>query len=102
MGKALIKFEDGKIVAGIDSNEDGQNSITFKLSVGEAVQEGLAALKKGEEKSVALEVKKVKLLFIDGKIKITVDTDQDGDALLEVEVDLAESFDEVTSLVFKD
>ena len=100
MSKASIKFEDGKLVAGLDMNEDGQNSISIKMSMNEALQEGMAALKKGEKKEVTVEAKAVKLVFVDGKIAVSVDTDRDGEELLSVAVDMTESVEEIASAVF--
>ena len=38
-GKIKLKIEDGSIVFGVDANEDGKESISGKLNLGEAVQE---------------------------------------------------------------
>lgn len=101
MSKGSLKFEDGKIVAGFDSNEDGQASAGLELKVSEAVEEGLAAMKKGEKKVVELEAKKVSLEFEEGKVKVSVDTDGDGEAMLSAFVDLQESFEEISQGIFK-
>lgn len=93
----MIEYRDGHIVAGIDSNKDGENSVSVKLSIAEALQEGFAALKKGEKKEIVVDVKSVRYKFEDGKIIVEVDTDKDGEALLTVDVDMAESFEEIAA-----
>lgn len=95
-----VDFKDGAFVAGIDTDKDGKDSVGVKLNLQEAFQEGMSALGKGEEKEVEVEVKKLRLKFKDGKVKAVVDTDQDGESLLDVEVDMAESFDEVSQKVW--
>jgi len=92
--KSSIKVEGGNIVAGLDTNQDGENSLSLKLSINEAIQEGLAALKKGEKKEVSVDAKKVDIVFEGSTIKLKIDTDGDGESLLELELDMVEVLDE--------
>lgn len=101
MSKGNVKYKDGKLVAGLDTNEDGENLLTLKLNVNEAIQEALDKLSKGEESKVALDVKKVELEFGVGGMKLKVDTDQDGEHVLEVDLSFSEAIDEVTSAIKK-
>lgn len=97
MSKANLEFKDGKIIAGLDMNEDGENSISLKLDVNESVQEGLSKLKKGEESKVELEAKKVDVEFGMGGVKVKIDLDQDGEHFLELDLSMSEAFDEISS-----
>ena len=97
----MIKYEDGKIIGGLDSNKDGELSLGLELSIGEALEEAMGAMKKGEKVEVTVEAKAVKYSFEDGKIKITVDTDKDGEVLLSAYVDMAEAFEEIAAAVLK-
>lgn len=95
MGKLNYEVKEGVLHMGADSNEDGENSISLKLHLNEAIQE---AFKKGE----AVEgVKVVGFKFELTKLKLQLDTDKDGENLLELEIDLAESFDEIQDLIAK-
>ena len=42
LSKLGVKVEDGKLKFGVDSNEDGQNSLSANLHLSEAVQELVA------------------------------------------------------------
>lgn len=83
-----VSFDEGKLVLGIDSNQDGQKLVDIKVNMNEAIQE---IFKKGEKiegaKLVAFEFNLTKLV-------LKLDTDQDGEELLDIEIDLAEAIDE--------
>lgn len=85
--------KDGNLEFGIDSNKDGKNVISGKIMLSEAMQE---AFSKG---TAVAGVKTVDVKFDLTKLKITVDTDRDGEPLLELEVDLAEAFKEITQKI---
>lgn len=95
MGKLSVKVEDGQLKFGVDANEDGQNSLTVKLHLSEMVQEMIS---RGGAVDGA---KVVDFKFSGTKLTLKIDTDRDGEPLLELELDLAESFDEVASAVTK-
>ncbi len=101
MSKASIKFEDGKIVAGLDTNEDGENSVEVRLNLKEGFEEGFAALKKGEEKTISVDAKAVNFVFKDNSIFVVIDTDKDGEELMDVKIDISESFEEIAEGIFK-
>lgn len=90
MSKFDVKAEDGALCLGIDLNEDGEKLMMAKLNVSEAIQE---ALQRGE--SIEVEgAKVVGFKFELTKLKLMIDTDKDGEKLLELEIDLAEALDE--------
>lgn len=102
MSKANVEFKEGVLVAGVDMNEDGENMISLKVNMKEAMEEAFAKLKKGESSSVVLDVKKVELKFDMSGMKLLVDTNQDGEAAIELEVSLTETVDEVGSIFKKE
>lgn len=91
-----VKFENGNLSFGLDSNQDGQKSISGKLFLNEAIQEVIA-------KGTAIEgAKVVDFRFELTKMVLIIDTDKDGERLMELEIDLGESIDEATSAFKKD
>lgn len=102
MSKASVKFVGGSLVVGLDTNEDGQNVMDLKINMQETLEEAFAAIKKGEKKEVELDVKKVVLKFGAEGMTLTVDTDQDGENSIELNVSLMEAVDEVGDLINKD
>ena len=93
----VLDFEvkDGNLILGVDSNKDGENVVSLRLKLSEAVEEAIARGKPIEGvKAVSLEFKGTKLL-------LKVDTDRDGEQLLEIEIDLGEAFDEISDAVSK-
>jgi len=87
----LIEVKDGKILAGVDTNKDGEQSLSAVVKIDEAIQEAIA---RGE----AIEGNKVvSVKFELTKLKIVVDSDKDGESLLELTVDLAEVYDEIAN-----
>jgi len=90
MSKGSLEFKDGKLVAGLDTNEDGQNVLEVKISMTEALEE---VLKREDPK----EGVKIADLKMDGaKLILKVDTDKDGEELLDLVFDLSEGLDEVS------
>lgn len=88
MSKVNYEIKDGHLILGGDTNEDGQNSVGLKLSLNEAVEE---AFKKGE----AVEgVKVAQVKFLGTQLQVLVDTDKDGEQLLELTLDIGEILDE--------
>lgn len=88
MKKFPVTFEDSKLVAGYDGNEDGQNSVSLKLNLKEGLSE---LISKGVAK---IDVKTLTLKKDGSKISLYVDTDKDGEAILEGELDVGEALDE--------
>jgi len=72
MSKGSVKFEEGKLLAGLDTNEDGENVLTFKMNLNESIQEALAKLSKGESTKIVVDAKKVELDFGLNGMKLTV------------------------------
>jgi len=95
MSKLGVKFDDGKLVFGVDANQDGENSLTARLHMSEAISEMIAKGGKIEGAKV------VDFSFSGTKLKLKLDTDKDGEEMFDLELDLAESFDEVTSFAAK-
>jgi len=95
MSKLNFDVKDGSLKVGVDSNEDGQNSLDLELSLSEAVGE---ALSRGEAVEGA---KLVELKFELTTLVLKVDTDKDGEKLLDLKVDLGEAADEIKSLFIK-
>lgn len=93
--KVSIEFKDNALVAGLDSNQDGEKSIDLKLHLKEALAE---AMDKGEAQ---VDAKVVSVKFELTKLKVMIDTDKDGEPLLELTVDLGDSFDEVSGAIAK-
>lgn len=94
--KLSYEIKGSDLIIGIDPNQDGQNVLTMKISLTEALGE---AMSRGD----AVEgVSAVKMSFSGSIMKIVIDTDKDGENLMELELDLAEAFDEVTSAFKKD
>ena len=88
MGKFDVSAEDGALVFKVDLNEDGEPVVHGKLNFGEGIQE---AFQRGE----AIEGAKVVSFKFDlSKLVIAIDTDKDGEKLLELTIDLAEAIDE--------
>jgi uncharacterized protein (DUF169 family) len=83
-----------KLSAQLDVNTDGEPSVSFEMFFAEALAE---ALKKGD----AVEgVKVADFRFEGSKLKLTLDTDKDGEALLKLVIDLPEVFDEIKDSYF--
>lgn len=90
MGKVDVDVVDNALVVKVDTNEDGEPVAQAKIHLTEAIQEGL---KKGE--SVVIEgAKKVEFSFGLTGLKVKIDSDQDGEAVAEVEINLPEALDE--------
>ena len=86
-----MKIEDGKISFEIDTNKDGEAAVAGSLNLTEAIQEAVA---RGE----AVEgVKVVDFKFELTKLKLKLDSDKDGQELMELVIDLGEVFDEITN-----
>ena len=96
MSKFEVSFKEGNLCFGTDLNEDGKKSIDCKLHLNEALEE---VIKRGD----AIEgAKLVDFRFELTKLVLVIDTDKDGEKLFELVVDLAEAFEEGTSLFKKD
>lgn len=83
-----LEFKDSKIIGGYDGNSDGQNSASLEINLSEVYGE-LAA--KGEAQ---VDVKKVSVKREGGKLLLLVDTDQDKEPVLKIELDFIEGFEE--------
>lgn len=101
MSKGSLELKDGKLVAGLDTNEDGQQSVGLEIAVGESIKEALAALKKGDVKEVKVEVKTLTYTLDGDRLNVSVDSDKDGEASLTAFVDFSESFEEIAEGIFK-
>lgn len=95
MSKFPIEVKDGALNFGVDSNEDGEQSVSGKLHLAEAIGEALA---KGTQIEGA---KVVDFKFELTKLVLKIDSDKDGQPLLELTVDLGEAFDEVKGKLAK-
>lgn len=85
-----VKFENGNLILGLDTNQDGEKLIDISVNMNEAIQE---ALQRGE--SVKIEgAKVVAFEFNMASLKLIIDTDQDGEKLLDISINLAEAIDE--------
>jgi len=92
---SAFKFgiENGELVLAVDPNKDGQDVVSLKLNLSEAVSEAFA-------RGASVEgVKLVSLGFEGAKLKLAIDTDKDGERLVELVVDLAEVADEIQDAV---
>ena len=96
MSKLDFKFKDKKLLIGIDSNEDGENSIDIELFLSEAFSEAMS-----RDQAIP-GAKLVSLSFEDKKMKVVIDTDRDGEPLMIFRLDLAETFEEVVDSFKKD
>ena len=86
-----VEFKDNQLCLGLDTNQDGEKLLNAKISLSEAIQEALQ-----RKESVKVEgAKIVEFEFKLTKLVLKVDTDQDDEDLLELEIDLAEALDEV-------
>ena len=98
--KLEFKVEGGKISFAADLDQDGKKSIDGFVSLTEAMQE---AFKRGE--SVELEGAKVASFKIEltpqPRVVIEIDTDKDGEKVMKLYVNFAESLDEAKSLLKK-
>lgn len=95
MSKLNAEFKDNKFTLGVDTNEDGENSIQLSVNLSEALQE---IISRGEKLEGA---KLVEFEFGLGGMKLKLDTDQDGEELLELEIKFAEIVEEGTALFMK-
>lgn len=89
------EVKDGNFNLNVDSNEDGNNSLSFKLKLSEAIAEIIA-----KEESIE-GAKVVDFKFELTRLYLRIDTDKDGEEVLELEVDLAETFKEIQALIKK-
>jgi len=88
--KLKINFEGTVLKVAFDANQDGQPSIELDIKLDEAAKE---LFQKG--KSVAIEgVKTVHVGFEGGKLKVGVDTDKDGQDVVDLKIDALEVLDE--------
>lgn len=92
--KVEVKVEEGKLIIGVDTNQDGQKLVNAELNLGEGLQEIIAKLKKGEDSEIKVDAKAVKFSFTGSKLILEIDTDKDGEILGKVEIDIAEGLDE--------
>ena len=98
-----IKFENGILEAGLDTNNDGENAVSVKLDTKEGLEEAFARVLKGEStgEKITLDGKTIEVEFGVGGVKLKVDTDRDGEPLLVLDISLMESFDEIQSAISK-
>lgn len=89
VSKLNYEFKDNKFCFGVDGDEDGNKVLVMKLNLGEALQE---AVKRGDKVEGA---RLVDFKFEGPVMKLTLDTDKDGENLMELEVDMMEAFDEI-------
>jgi len=94
--KVDISVEDKVIVMKTDLDQDGKESSKMKLFMNEAIQEIFAkGVKKEDVKIVDFELSPMGLV-------LKLDTDKDGQNLLEYSISFGEIFGEALSLVKKD
>lgn len=95
--KFSLNVESGKLSINLDTNQDGEPVFKASVNLSEALQETMM-----RKSSIAIEGAKIVELKLDvTKLKLKIDTDRDGEALLEFELDLAEAFDEVSGAIAK-
>jgi hypothetical protein len=87
--KIDVKFEDGKLQLSGDTNQDGDKVIEIAVDMNEAVQE---ILKRGEPIEGA---KVAEFDFSLSNLVVKLDSDRDGEMLLEFKLNLAELLEEV-------
>ena len=88
-----MNIKDGKVIVVVDGDKDGKPAVKMTLDMSEALQEVMAKLAKNSEK---VELKAMVTFEMEGSnAVIKVDTDTDGEAFLQLELDLIESVDEV-------
>lgn len=90
MASVKLDFVGTDFVASLDSDGDNQPSVKLAVKLGELLTEFSGG--KGEMKAVKFE-------FQGSKLVLQGDLNQDGDASLVLEIDLAEGFDEVVKKV---
>lgn len=95
-----LKYEEGSLVVQIDSDKDGKPSYEAIVPLKEVFEEGMAAVNKGEEKTISVDAKKVDFKFSAEGIEILVDTDQDGEPVLINKIYPGEAFDEISQKFF--
>lgn len=88
MSKVKYEVEGGALNVGLDYNEDGEKSLNAKLFLNEVIGELVA---KGEAKE---DVKVTSFKFELPKLIVVIDTDKDGENLLELELDVMEALQE--------
>lgn len=89
MSKLNYKVQDNNLLVGLDTNQDGQNSLELKLNLSEAVKEAFS-------NGTSLEgVKPAVIKFEGTKLILVVDTDKDGEHLLTLNLDLIETLEEI-------
>jgi len=94
-GRLNVGIEDNKVVVASDLDRDGKNSISIKLSLKEGYEEIFAkGIKKEDVKLIDFE------MGLNG-LKLKLDTDQDGEELLELHADIMEIVDEAGKEIFK-
>lgn len=86
--KFNVDFKDGKVSAGYDGNSDGEQSVTVALNLKEIYGE---LMDKGEAQ---VDIKKLSLKREGTRIIGTLDTDQDGEPVGELRIDLGEALEE--------
>ncbi len=88
--KFEVEFADNKLQMSLDTNQDGEKLMKASVYLSEAIQEALQ-----RKDSVAIEgAKVVSFDFNLTKLVVKIDTDKDGEPLMELEIDLAEALDE--------
>lgn len=83
------EFKEEKWIGKVDSDNDGVASVSVELNMNEAVQE---AVSRGIKKE---DVKIVDFVFTGLEMKLVIDTDQDGEKLIEININSLEAFDEI-------
>ena len=88
--KFEVEFADNKLQMSLDTNQDGEKLMKASVYLSEAIQEALQ-----RKDSVAIEgAKVVSFDYNLTKMVVKIDTDKDGEPLMELEIDLAEALDE--------
>ena len=96
-----VKYENGAIVGILDTDKDGKPAVESRIFLKEGFEEGMAAIQKGEEKTISVDAKKVDFKFTAEGIEVLVDTDQDGEPVMSTKVYTGEAFDEISQGIFK-
>lgn len=85
-----VGAKEAKLEFGVDANKDGEQSVKGALHLNEAIQEAFR-----RKESIVIENAKIVSFEVRlTKLVLKVDTDRDGEPLLEIEADLPEVIDE--------
>ena len=93
MSDVNVKNDGAKVTVGLDTDQDGKNSVEVFVDAGEGLSELLGKLKGGELKFNGS-------AKMDGdKVVLGLDLDNDGENSVEIRIAIMESIDEATGAI---